>query len=319
MYEELKQLINNSKNILVISHKKPDGDTIGANCGMSLALKNLGKEVQSCCIDKIPEKLQFLPYTKYFKTDISFQNVDLIIAIDCGAFYMSGYHEKIPDIWNKGMPVVNIDHHPSNDSFGKINIIENKSASTTIIIYKIFTALNIKITPEMATSLLTGIYTDTGSFMHSNTNKEVYEIASDLIKMGGNFNLIIKSIFKNTSISTLKLWGKALLNAKLNEEGVIMTALTNEDFIECESNPEELSGVIDLINSVPNTKFSVLLNEDKRGNVKGSFRTNRETVNVSEIAQIFGGGGHKKAAGFTIPGKLEKEVRWKIIPDVKNK
>ena len=101
---------------------------------------------------------------------------------------------------------------------------------------------------------------------------------------------------------------------KVNKEGVTVSVVTWKDFEECDASPDEISGIVDIINSVPGAKYTCLLNEDKHGNVKGSFRTQNDDVNVDEIAAQFGGGGHKKAAGFTMPGRIHEEVHWKIVP-----
>jgi len=209
---------------------------------------------------------------------------------------------------------VNIDHHASNDNFGTINMVDSQSASTTMILYKFLKYAGYEITPQSATALLTGIYNDTGSFMHQNTTPDTLKIASDLMNYGGRIVDVSRNLFKTTPVSTLKLWGKVLDNLKINKDGVAMSVITKSDFDECGAEIDELSGAVDFINCVPETKFTVLLHEDEKGNVKGSFRTRNEEVDLEEIASKFGGGGHKKAAGFTLPGKLQKETTWKIIP-----
>lgn len=317
---EIKNLLEKASNVLLIAHKKPDGDTLGATIAMYLALQTMGKNPAMACYDKIPANLQFLPYHDKFIHEFNPSDFDLIIALDNGASYMSRFHEKYPDIFKTpNLPVINIDHHPSNDNFGQINLIDTSAAATTSIIYQLLLIWNVKITREIATCLLTGIYTDTGSFMHSNTNSDVYKVASELLSFGGNFALISKHIFKNTPLPTLKLWGRALKKIKMNPEKIAMSVITQKDLRDCHAKPEDLSGIIDLINSVPDAKFSCLLVEDKNGQVKGSFRTQQENVNLSKIAGLFGGGGHQKAAGFSLPGHLQKETYWRIVPSSSEK
>lgn len=316
---QAKEAIESAQNIVVITHKKPDGDALGSACALSLLLKNKGKNAVIACVDPAPEFLQFLPGLDNLSQNFNPDDFDLIVTVDCGAVYMSKFHEKYGDLFDTSKrKILNIDHHPSNECFGTINIIETSAASTSLILYTWFQFLKVEIKREIATCLLTGIYTDTGSFMHSNTSAEVYKVAAELIKKGANFRQITKSCFRSTPLHTLKLWGKVLKNIKRNEDGVVMSVLTEKDFEECKASPEDTSGVIDLINSIPDSKFSVLLTEDNHGLVKGSFRTQKDDVDLSQIAGIFGGGGHKKAAGFSIPGRLEKEIRWKIIPAAKS-
>lgn len=311
---QAQQLIHRAHKILSISHRKPDGDTLGASCALALGLQQREKEVDMACIDEVPERFQFLPNVNKLIHDFNFREYDLIIVSDAGAAYMTKYHEKYPDIFKGDVPVINIDHHASNDYFGTCNVVDATSASATIIIYKFFNFVGIKITPAIATCLLTGIYNDTGSLMHSNTTLEVFEITGKLVEAGGKVQTVAKNLFRTTPVTTLKLWGKVLENARLTPEGVASSILTHKDFETCGADTEAVSGVIDMLNSIPNAKYACLLNEDENGNVKGSFRTQRDDVDVAALAAEFGGGGHKKAAGFTIPGKIEQEVRWKIVP-----
>ncbi len=311
---QAKRLIDKSQKILSISHKRPDGDTLGASCALYWGLKGMGKDVDMACIDEVPERFAFLPDIKRIIHEFDFRDYDLIIVSDAGASYMTRYHEVYPDIFKGDVPVINIDHHTSNDNFGKVNIVDAKSASATVIMYHFFNFLNIRITPNIAVALLTGIYNDTGSLMHSNTTLEVFEIAGKLMELGGKVHVVARNLFRTTPISTLKLWGKVLENARVNDEGVTVSVVTWRDFEECEAGSDEISGVVDMLNSVPGTKYTCLLNEDQNGNVKGSFRTQREDVDVAALAGQFGGGGHKKAAGFTLPGRIHEETHWKIIP-----
>lgn len=311
---QAQKLFANSHKILSISHKRPDGDTLGASCAFYWALKQLGKEVTMACIDEVPERFAFLPDIQKIIHEFDFRDYDLIIVSDAGASYMTRYHEIYPDIFKGDVPVINFDHHASNDNFGICNIVDVQSASTTILQYKFFQFLGIRITPAIATALLTGIYNDTGSLMHSNTSREVFEISGQLMALGGKVNVVAKNLFRTTPVSTLKIWGRVLENVHVNDDGVTVSVVTWRDFEECGADSEEISGVVDFLNSVPGSQYTCLLNEDRNGSIKGSFRTQRNDVDLAELAGKFGGGGHKKAAGFSIRGRLHKEVHWKILP-----
>lgn len=313
-YLQAQQLIQKAHKILSISHRRPDGDTLGASCALALGLQQWGKQVDMACIDEVPERFRFLPNINKLIHDFNFRDYDLIIVSDAGAAYMTKYHEKYPDIFKGDVPVINIDHHASNDHFGTCNIVEPTTASATIVIYKLFLFMGIKITPAIATALLTGIYNDTGSLMHSNATLDVFEVSGKLVEMGAKVQTVAKNLFRTTPVPTLKLWGRVLENARLTEDGVASSIVTYRDFEACGADTEAVSGVIDMLNSIPNAKYACLLNEDDHGNVKGSFRTQRDDVDVAALAAQFGGGGHKKAAGFTVPGRIEQEIRWKIVP-----
>lgn len=314
LFVKLENLIKNANRILCVAHKKPDGDTIGATVAFSHLLKNKGKDVVMACIDDIPQKFRFLSGASKFVKEFDFREFDLLIVSDAGASYMTKFHEIYPDIFSGEVSVINIDHHASNDDFGTLNVVDVNSASTTQVLYKMFTFWGERITPDMATALLCGIYNDTGGLMHSNTNLEVFEITGKLVELGGRTGIISKNLFRSTTIPTLRVWGRALERTTINEQGVVVSVLTQRDIDELGAGMEDLSGLVDFLNSVPGSRFTVLLNEDDKGNVKGSFRTRRDDVDLAELAGKFGGGGHKKASGFTMPGRIHQEIKWKVLP-----
>jgi phosphoesterase RecJ-like protein len=315
IFREAKKLVDQSGRILLISHRRPDGDTLGASIALHLYLQSLGKQTTLACIDEPSERYAFLPDIRKFVREFDFREYDLIIVSDAGAYYMTHFHTIYPDIFSGEVPVLNIDHHASNDRFGTVNMIDPNCPSTTVLLYRWFAYLCVSITPDIATSLLTGIYNDTGSLMHSNSTEEVFVQSADLVARGGRVSAISRSMFRSNPLSTLKLWGRVLENMHITDDGVCMSVLTMGDFAECGAHPDESGGVIDLLNAVPDTRFSLLLAEDGKGNIKGSLRTRREDVDLSKLASKFHGGGHKKAAGFTIPGSIHREVSWKIIAD----
>jgi phosphoesterase RecJ-like protein len=308
------QLIKKSNKILCISHKRPDGDTLGSSNALYHVMRDMGKDVQMACVDDVPERYFFLPEIRKTVKEFNFLDYDLIFVSDAGASYMTKYKEIYPEIFSGKVQVINLDHHSSNDDFGTLNIVDINSASTTILIYKLLTFLGIRISPNVATALLCGIYNDTGSLMHGNTNLEVFDITGKIVELGGKANIVAKNLFKITPVSTMKVWGKVLERATINEEGVVVSVLTQNDLTEANAKSEDITGIVDFLNSVPGSKFTVLLNEDEKGNVKGSFRTRRDDVDLAELAGKFGGGGHKKAAGFTMPGRIHQEVKWRVLP-----
>lgn len=314
LFVKAGKLIRDARKVLCISHKRPDGDTLGASNALYHVLREMGKDVQMACVDDVPETYYFMSEIRKTIKEFNFLDYDLIFVSDAGASYMTRYLEIYPEIFSGKVPVINLDHHASNDNFGTLNIVDLNSASTTILIYKLLTFLGLKIPPAAATAMLTGIYNDTGSLMHGNTTLEVFEVTGKLLELGGRANLVAKNLFKTTPVRTMKVWGKAMERMTINEDGVVVTVLTQEDLKELEAKSEDISGVVDYINAVPGSKFTVLLNEDEKGNVKGSFRTRRDDVDLAELAGKFGGGGHKKAAGFTMPGRIHQEIRWKVTP-----
>lgn len=319
-YKQIVEKIRDVSKILIISHRKPDADTLGSAIALKLWCDTLGKDAHLACIDRPSGTFDFLPHVDEFKTAFELSHYELVIFVDVGASYMTNFHLVYTDLFANREIIVNIDHHASNDRFGSLNLVDPDAASTTLMIYRFFKYLNFDFGNEIATCLLAGLYGDTGSFKHSNTSAEVLLAASDLVSLGGRIDAITASLFKSNKVSTLRLWGKVLENINLSEEGIVMAVVKDQDFENSKALPDQLSGVIDYLNMVPGSKFAVLINEDRKGNVKGSFRTRSETLDLSRIAATFGGGGHSKASGFCLPGKLVQDVSYKIVsPDLSKK
>lgn len=322
-FTEAKKLIYNASRILILSHRHPDGDTIGANLGLRLALKEWGKSVTSACIDSIPQYSSFLKEAGSYVPDFKPDNFDLYISVDCGAHYMTRFHEKYPQILPKNqaagkkIPLINFDHHASNDYFGTVNAVDPNAASATQIIYSFLKFCRVNIDRHVATCLLHGLYFDTGSFMHSNVTHEVLRIASELMWRGADFRQIVKEQFKTAPVSQLKLWGRIFDRISLTPRKLARSYITHRDIQECAAQSEDTTGAIDYLNSISESRFCTLISQDGDGKVKGSFRTRDDSIDLSKLTGLLGGGGHKKAAGFSLPGDLaEKEGRLIIAEHV---
>lgn len=325
-FTEAINLIQTAQKVLLVSHRRPDGDTLGATVALALALSHLGKSVTPACIDEVAKRLQFitnvLPKNARFVCEFNMYDYDLIIISDAGAYHMTGFHEKYPDFLSNmqsrseatlKVPIINIDHHASNEGFGTVNLVDPKSSSATMVVWKLLKRLGTPITKESGMALLAGIYNDTGGFIHSNTTRETFEIAAELAKSGVSVTDITKPLFREASFAQLKLWGFILENLRKNDKNVLTSVVTESDFKAIGAHSSDTGGIVDLMNTVPDTQFAMLLAEDE-GQVKGSMRTQRDDVNLSDIAGQFGGGGHPKASGFRVHGKLKKEIVWKVVP-----
>jgi phosphoesterase RecJ-like protein len=317
--DKILKKINAAKNICVISHRNPDADTVGSNIAMRLFLGSKGKKVTSACIDNPEFEYDFItnedetPGKKNptFVQEINIKDFDLFISVDASSQEQTGFKEKYPSIFKK-TNFINIDHHATNKMFGAINLVMPNSASTTLIIFNLFKEWEAKIGSDIATCILLGLYSDTGSFMHSNAEAETFSAAAELMTLGAKQQLIIKKLYKSQSIGKLRLLGKILCEAQMTKKNIIVSAIKDEDFAETNTSQSDLTGIIDYINMAKGNKIAALLSEDGKGNVKGSLRTKSNDLNMSEIAETLGGGGHKKASGFTIKGHLRKVVHWSI-------
>lgn len=312
-FDKAKQLIAEAQRVCIISHRNPDADAVGANLALREALEAQGKQVDSACIDPIPENCDFLRSAPLFLDKIIIQQYDLFISVDCGAHKLVGFHETHPELMDREKTkLINFDHHPSNDFFGNANIVMPQTPATCFILYLFFNYCGWGISSSMATALLHGLYYDTGSFMHSNTDADTLRIAGRLKALGGDHETPVKKQFKTKPLNRLRLWGRALERAELNSKQAVVSAVTEDDYKETNTDFEDLSGLVAYLSHAKEGKFCMLLTEDMKGNIKGSLRTQRDDINLSELAGLFGGGGHTKAAGFTIPGQLREKRVWEV-------
>jgi bifunctional oligoribonuclease and PAP phosphatase NrnA len=310
-----KNALLDAKKIVIISHRSPDGDAIGSNLGLRLALEELGKEVVSACVDIPPKDSSDLKKADTFVTDFNYEDFDVVVTVDCGDLKLVKFHETKPEILTGDKPFINFDHHESNNLYGKINPVEKNACATCGIIYRFLEFCGWPVSVDIAHALLHGIYFDTGGLMHSNTSAETFLIAGNLMAKGADVQKISKNLFHTTPANKLRLWGRILERTYVNDEGVTISAANKADYQATGTNSKDTGGAIDYLNAVPGSKYCVLLSEDEKGLVKGSLRTQRNDVNLSEIASKWGGGGHPKASGFGLEGSLKPVLSWKIVKE----
>lgn len=302
-------LIKSSKNILILTHKNPDGDAVGSVLGLAQALNSLSKNAECFLKDVVPDVFRFLPNVAMIKNSTKLKNYDLVILLDCALFSRTGL-SSITDIIDSFDNLLIIDHHPKRaEEVGYLNsrvqIIDPSASSTAVLIYDLFKKFDLKITKDIAHCLLTGIFTDTGGFQHSNTDARTLKITAELMGKGPRVDKIAKNIFSSKSVPAIKLWGKALSRIQRDENtGMAVSYLNKKDLEECGAKQEDISGLISVINTVSDAKFSLLLTESDNNKIKGSLRSEEyRGIDVSRIAKSLGGGGHKLASGFEVEGK----------------
>ena len=195
------KLIQNAERILLICHKNPDGDTLGAGLGLYQAFTGIRKQVTIFCVDEPAPAFRFMPNVDAIVHQLTDLDYDVIFVLDAGATHLTGLNESHPQLFDKSLSVVNIDHHVSNNFYGKHNLVVTQAAATTAVVYQMLTDLGIPVDRQAATCLLTGLYTDTGSFKHSNTDAETLRIGAKLLARGADLRSISKSIFNTSAIS----------------------------------------------------------------------------------------------------------------------
>ena len=301
---------------MLISHEKPDGDTIGATLALAEFLKLKNKNVKMVSSHGVPKVFRYLDNWQDFQTDFLVGDFDVIILIDNGDLKRTGYLERILQARAHQKTIINIDHHPKNDiwKIADLNLVDETASSTCQIIYQIFKLGKVPITSQVATMILSGVYTDTGGFQHSNSTPDTLAIVSDLLSSGAKLKDIRANISNSKSVTMLKLWGLVLERiVDDNDLGLVYSVVTQKDMQSCGALDEDLAGVVNLMAGIPGESATMLIYETVDGKIKGSLRTESDRVDVAKIAELFGGGGHRKAAGFAVEGKLKKlENGWEV-------
>lgn len=315
-FQKIYNLIKTSQNILLIAHRRPDGDALGALCAFFRFVKSAEKSVTAYCADypnKIFDFLDGFREIKFNEGLSDFNQFDLIICLDCGDLEQTGCKDKLILI-QKNTVIINIDHHLTNTYFGQVNLVEAKASSTSEIITEFFNFLKIEIGKEQAACLLVGILADTDNFSNSATIPKTLRLAAGLLAKGINFKKLNSFDEKNKNLSILKLWGEILSRLeKNNVYNIATTVITKEDFKRYNIKEEALNNIANFFNNLAGVKATLILKEDGNGRIRGSLRTTDEEVDVANLAQVLGGGGHKKAAGFSLAGKLTRAgEHWQV-------
>ncbi|MGI6684816.1 MAG: DHH family phosphoesterase [Bacillota bacterium] len=305
---EITAVIRNKKKILITAHVLPDGDSVGSVVGLGLALESLGKEVYLVMADKVPEIYHFLEGTDkiIFPQEFS-QKPDLIIFLDCGEISRAG--DKWIDPLLKNMPLINIDHHISNNYFGTFNFVDPKAAATAELIYPLLKDLGFTITKEVASALYTGLIMDTGSFKYQNTTPRTLKTAAVLLESGVDLSLIRENLHENKSIKNLQLISVAIDNLHFAANGKIAwTYLDQKTMKRLQAKPEHSEGIVNYPISLKNVKIGLFFRETEDGDIKVGLRS-RAGLDVNKIALSFNGGGHQQAAGCTLEVPLEEAIQ----------
>lgn len=312
MFNEVLKKISDKRKILILTHINPDGDALGSASAFKLILEKAGKEAVVLLSSPLPESLKiFGDYFSFGDTDFSY---DLAVSVDTGDIDRLGDLKK----YFKG-ETLNIDHHKSNTNFADVNFVDPSASATGEIIARLSKAMNIVPDAEIASALYGAILTDTGGFMFSNTTEETHKIAGKLISLGASFYNLNKKLMLEKDYKRQYLTAKCIENMEFFENGKIsVITITNEYAKHNDIKEEDLNGLAQLPRTVSGVEVGVLISEVNKGTVKVSLRSD-EIVDVSEIAEKFGGGGHIRASGIRIAdGDIEK-VKKNILKEISDK
>ena len=305
MYKEAKLLIDKSNDIYIVGHKNPDGDAIGSSFALYLALKKIGKNV-SVIMPECSDTFKFLPHIDEAKSSVTLQKYDLLIGVDSSDYTRLAISEED---FKKADKVLMLDHHKESAPFGDVRYIESDLPAVSELIYKLVNYLKIEIDKDIATYLYTGIMTDTGSFNYSSTKPSTLIAASELIKTGIDFSDICKRVNDTIKEAKLYLIEKAIHNMEVYNDGKVRYSYVNYDTIsKLGLDEEDAEGMTNYLRMVEGTEVAIYVRGKKDGTNKVSMRSGGN-VDVSKIAIHFGGGGHARAAGYTMYGNIDDEKK----------
>jgi bifunctional oligoribonuclease and PAP phosphatase NrnA len=297
----IQNAIEKADNILAITHVDPDGDAIGSITAVGLALMQFNQQATLVCDDNVPERFRFLPLAnKIQKSPLKSLNYDLLIAVDCGDEFRLG--KALSSLPDPKPFIINIDHHVTNTQFGDINLIEPTATSTTEILYKLFSEMGLDISEDLATSLLTGLITDTLGFRTVGVTSATLRTGAALIEAGADLGFITMHALNVRPLSTLELWSTGM-NKMCLEDGLLWASLTNQDREDANFRSNSSVGLVNLLADVEEASMGAVLMEMNDGTVRVGLRC-RPPFDVAEVAVALGGGGHPLASGCTLPGPL---------------
>ncbi len=291
---------------VMVSHVKPDGDTLGAGLALGLALKKLGKRVHYFQQDPVPRNLRFLPDTQYVSREIPSDLPADTLWVFGDMSNTSRAGEFLPKVEREN--ILDIDHHLGNDHFGALNYVLTHECSTGTCVMHLLRPLGVAIDADIATCLLTTIMTDTGGFMHSNTTPDVLRVSAELMELGANKEQITEEIFANKRLAAMKLLGRALVEAKVEHDGRYIWSYIDEAMLaECNADGEDTEEIVNHLRSVEGVEVSALF-KAYDGEIRVSLRSSGR-INVQAAAARLGGGGHFRASGLTYVGPLPEAAK----------
>jgi len=306
-------LLKQRRRPLLISHPRPDGDTIGSALALRLALLQIGLSPVLACVHPVPANVAYLPGAKTYVSDVSEEtDIDLVIAVDMSDLHRTGGIYK--DDWHGKLPLLVIDHHATNNAFGDVNLVDSDAAATALPIAVLIDALDIPLTAEMATCLLVAILTDTRGLRTSNTTPEVLRFVGQLIEAGGDYLGVMEKTLDSVPYQQMRGWAVALERLQLDDEMAWTTfPLVEKIALGIEDHDDLDLG--NLLSRVAEAKIMATFLEMRDGTVKVSLRS-RPGYDVAWIAKALEGGGHRQAAGCSVAGDLDV-AQARVLPLVR--
>jgi phosphoesterase RecJ-like protein len=312
--EQILEALADVRTVCIVGHIRPDGDCIGSQLGLALALENAGKTVTVWNDDGCPDKLRFLDPERRVRKPQSGHRFDAVVATDCASFERLG---KTGEHVQDRRVFLNIDHHRSNTKYADINWISPREPSTGELIYDLCQWAGWKVTRPIADCLFAAVSTDTGSFQYPTTTPDTLRVAAELVEAGADLGHICEEVYQSYPLTRVKLLRHVYNKFRLaHGDKTAYFWLKQADYIRAGANPEESEGLIDHIRAIEGVVIAVMFEEMEPELTRLSIRSKSEKVDVSAIAALFGGGGHKAAAGARVRA-LPLTVQRRVLAAVK--
>jgi len=305
--------IRKHKSFLITTHTSPEGDALGSELGLYFLLKKMNKQAFIVNQDPLPRELSFLPGADCIKLYKEIKNIsfDCMVALDCSHLSRAGEVYKLN---RKRRPVINIDHHISNNNFGDYNWVEPHLSSASEMVYLLYKEMGVAFDKKSALSLYVGIMTDTGSFRYSNTSELTHRAAAEFMRLGLDINMVYRDIYENVSFPDMQLLIKILSGVVRAKNGKVVYVSVPAGLLKHRKVSFDLSEhILGFMRAIKDAQVAVLFKENigVKNEIRFNLRSNG-SFDVNKIAQYFGGGGHKNASGCTIKGRLA-DIRRKVI------
>lgn len=313
MLKKINELISAAGSILITTHEGPDGDAVGSSLALANYLREIGKDVTLHLCDPIPEIYRFLPMVETATQSLPDRDYDLCFVLDVGEFRRAG---KQVGECKRITSFINIDHHKTSELFGLVNLIDIRAAATGVLIHRLIKAAGGEISLAAATCIYVALITDTGSFRYSNANPEAFAVAGEMIEKGVNAWDISSRLYESQPRARIELLSLALSTLAFSDCGRFASITVTLDMYEKTGTDAELTdGFVNYPRSVSGVEVAIFFRQLSENAFKVGFRS-KGKIDVSRLAEGFGGGGHHNAAGCNVDGTIEN-VREKVFSHIK--
>ena len=298
---------------LLVTHENPDGDALGSLLALKLALDSLGKDSEMYLYGDapLPREYAFMPLERLRREPPADAAERVLVAVDCANEQRLG---PDPTVLEQAPLTLDIDHHHDNTRFGDVNLIVSDASSTAEVLRDVFAELGVVLTPDMAEALYIALVTDTGRFQYTNTTPKALRLAAELVEAGADVHRVFQGIYESVEFAKLKLLARALERAHVYEGGrLVVSHLLRSDFTDLNAPEAYSEGIIDYLRAVEGAHMAALIREPPRSEGPArrvSLRASDDNLDVSAIARLSGGGGHRQAAGFSSDAPIEEITRF---------